>query len=68
VLRTDTPPSTPLEGRSGDLAPADIDRLDGFVRRDKLGVDARYIAAVSSEAYERAFAKKVAGTGAHRRS
>jgi HK97 family phage major capsid protein len=35
------------------------DRLDGLVRRDTLGLDARYIDAVSSPHYERAFWKRL---------
>jgi len=35
------------------------DRLVDLIHRDKLGVDARYIRAISTEAYERAFAKRV---------
>ena len=35
------------------------DRLDDLVRRDRWGLDARYIDAVSNPEYERAFWKRV---------
>ena len=51
-----------IEARSAALGSAATDRLDALIRRDRLGVDARYVAAVSSEAYERAFGAKLTGS------
>lgn len=44
-----------LEARSGEMAPADADRIDSLIRRDRTGADARYIIAVANEHYISAF-------------
>jgi HK97 family phage major capsid protein len=49
-----------IEERSADLSPAAGDRLVDLVRRDRMGADARYIAAVASPDYESAFATMLA--------
>jgi predicted phage gp36 major capsid-like protein len=50
-----------IEDRSDDLTPEAGDRLEGLVRRDGFGMDARYITAVANPAYFRAFMKQLAG-------
>lgn len=35
------------------------DHLDEFVRRDKVGTDSRYLAAIADPAYERAFMRRI---------
>jgi HK97 family phage major capsid protein len=43
--------------REGELPTADADRLSDLITGDLRGIDASYIAAVASPAYERAFAQ-----------
>jgi HK97 family phage major capsid protein len=50
-----------IEARSDDLESRAGDRLEALVRRDAMGMDARYITAVSSDAYYRAFFKQLSG-------
>ncbi len=50
-----------VEQRSGELSGTAADRLDDVIRRDAFGVDCRYIESHGSDAYRRAFAKKVLG-------
>lgn len=50
-----------IETRSDDLTSQAGDRLEALVRRDGFGMDARYITAVASDAYFRAFFKQLAG-------
>jgi len=55
-----------VERRSRDLSPEAGDRLELHIRKDRQGLDARYIAAIGSDEYESAFAKRVMDpTGAH---
>jgi HK97 family phage major capsid protein len=46
-----------IERHQSVLTPEAADRLDAYVRRDTLGVDARYLAAVGDHAYHDAFGK-----------
>lgn len=48
-----------IESRGGELSAAAGDRLVELVERDRTGLDARYLHAVSDPAYERAFARKL---------
>ncbi|HEY5977651.1 MAG TPA: hypothetical protein VIT85_07315, partial [Solirubrobacterales bacterium] len=50
-----------IEARSDIIDATSGDRLDALIRKDRFGHDSRYIAAVSSPAYKRAFSKKLAG-------
>jgi HK97 family phage major capsid protein len=46
-----------IEARSSEIDSISGDRLISVVERDKAGVDAQYIEAISSPAYERAFGR-----------
>lgn len=48
-----------IESRSTDLSAVAGDRLVELVERDRTGLDARYLHAVSDPAYERAFLRKI---------
>ena len=48
-----------IDSLRGDLSAQAGDRLDDLVRRDRRGVDSRYLAAVSDPAYNSAFGKKL---------
>lgn len=52
-----------IEERADELPTEANDRLDDLVRRDRLGSEARYIAAVADPDYESAFLKTLAGAG-----
>jgi hypothetical protein len=55
---------------TGELRSEAADRLDDYIRRDTIGVDARYLAAVASADYNSAFGKMLADPvmGHHRMS
>jgi HK97 family phage major capsid protein len=44
---------------AAELTTAEVDRLDRYVRNDQLGVDTRYVAAVSQPEYATAFGKLI---------
>lgn len=50
-----------IEQHGDELTPKAGDRLTEVIDRDKFGLDAAYIAAISAPAYERAFSKKLSG-------
>src|SRR5205823_4698850 len=50
-----------VERHQAELSPQAADTLDELVRRDRLGLDSRYLAAVGSEHYRAAFFKSVLG-------
>jgi HK97 family phage major capsid protein len=51
-----------IEARADELPAEANDRLDDLVRRDRLGTDARYLAAVADPDYASAFMKRIAGS------